>query len=63
MKRTFSLILSLVFVLTLAPAVHADVLSPIGIIASVLDLKVVLLAVCAVAVLSAAFLWFTRKKK
>ena len=57
MKRTRSLLLAL------APAVSADVIvSPIDLIADVLDLKTVLLAVCAVAALSGAFLWFTRKK-
>ena len=63
MKRLFSLLLALTFALALAPAVRADVLSPIGIVASVLDLKTVLIAVAAVAVLSAVFLWLTRKKK
>ena len=64
MKRIRSLLLALVFVLALAPAVSADVIvSPIDLIADVLDLKTVLLAVCAVAALSGAFLWITRKKK
>ena len=64
MKRIRSLLLALVFVLALAPAVSADVIvSPIDLIADVLDLKTVMLAVCAVAALSGAFLWFTRKKK
>ena len=62
MKRLFSLLLALTFALTLAPAAHADVLSPIGIVASVLDLKTVLIAVAVVAVLSGIFLWLTRKK-
>ena len=62
MKRLFSLLLALTLALALAPAVHADVLSPIGIVASVLDLKTVLIAVALVAVLSGIFLWITRKK-
>ena len=62
MKRLFSLLLALTLALALAPAVHADVLSPIGIVASVLDLKTVLIAVAVVAVLSGIFLWLTRKK-
>ena len=63
MKQIRSLLLALVFVLALAPAVSADVIfSPIDLIADVLDLKTVLLAVGAVAALSGAFLWFTRKK-
>ena len=62
MKRIFSLLLALTLALALAPAVHADVLSPIGIVASVLDLKTVLIAVALVAVLSGIFLWITRKK-
>ena len=62
MKRLFSLLLALTLALALAPAVHADVLSPIGIVASVLDLKTVLIAVAVVAVLSGIFLWITRKK-
>ena len=62
MKRIFSLIFSLNLVLALAPAVSADVLSPIGIVASVIDLKTVLIAVAVVAVVSGLFLWFTRKK-
>ena len=62
MKRIFSLIFSLNLVLALAPAVSADVLSPIGIVASLIDLKTVLIAVIAVAVLSGIFLWITRKK-
>lgn len=63
MKRTMSLLLALVLVLSLAPAVSADVLSPISIIDSVLDLRTVLLAVVIVAAVSAGFLWVTRKKK
>ena len=63
MKQIRSLLLALVFVLALAPAVSADVIfSPIDLIADVLDLKTVLLAVGAVAAVSGAFLWFTRKK-
>ena len=62
MKRIFSLLLALTFAFALAPAVNADVLSPIGIVASVLDLKTVLIAVAVVAVLSGIFLWITRKK-
>ena len=62
MKRLFSLLLALTLALALAPAVHADVLSPIGIVASVIDLKTVLIAVAVVAVLSGIFLWLTRKK-
>ena len=62
MKRIFSLLLALTLALALAPAVSADVLSPIGIVASVLDLKTVLIAVAVVAVLSGIFLWLTRKK-
>ena len=62
MKRILSLLLALTFALALAPAVYADVLSPIGIVASVLDLKTVLIAVAVVAVLSGIFLWLTRKK-
>jgi hypothetical protein len=52
----------LTLVFALAPAVSADVLSPIGIVASIIDLKTVLIAVAVVAVVSALFLWFTRKK-
>ena len=63
MKRVISLLLALTFVLALAPAVRADVISPVGIIVSLLDLKTVLLAVCLVALVSGAFLWLTRKKK
>jgi len=63
MKRTISLLFALMFVLALAPTVRADVLSPISIVGSILDLKTVLLAVVAVAVLSGIFLWVTRKKK
>ena len=63
MKRILSAISALVLVLALAPAVSADVISPLGLIASVLDLKTVLLAVCLVALVSGAFLWLTRKKK
>lgn len=64
MKRTISLIIALVFVLALAPAVRADVIvSPVDLIADSLDLKTVLLAVCAVAAVSGGFLWLTRKKK
>ena len=62
MKRILSMIFALTLVFALAPAVSADVLSPIGIVASVLDLKTVLIAVIAVAVLSGIFLWITRKK-
>ena len=62
MKRIFSMILALVLLLALTPAVSADVLSPIGIVASIIDLKTVLIAVALVAVVSALFLWFTRKK-
>ena len=62
MKRIVSLILALTFAFALAPAVRADVLSPIGIVASVIDLKTVLIAVALVAVVSGLFLWFTRKK-
>ena len=63
MKRILSAISALALVLALAPAVSADVISPLGLIASVLDLKTVLLAVCLVALVSGAFLWLTRKKK
>lgn len=63
MKRILSAISALALVLALAPAVSADVISPLGLIASVLDLKIVLLAVCLVALVSGAFLWLTRKKK
>ena len=62
MKCVFSMIFALCLVLALAPAVRADVLSPIGIVASVIDLKTVLIAVALVAVVSGLFLWFTRKK-
>ena len=62
MKSILSLLLALTFALALAPAVSPDVLSPIGIVASVLDLKTVLIAVALVAVLSGIFLWITRKK-
>ena len=62
MKRICSLLLALTLAFALAPAVRADVLSPIGIVASALDLKTVLIAVIAVAVLSGIFLWITRKK-
>ena len=62
MKRILSAISALALVLALAPAVSADVISPLGLIASVLDLKTVLLAVCLVALVSGAFLWLTRKK-
>ncbi len=64
MKRTISLILTMVLVLALAPAVRADVImSPIELIADSLDLKTVLAAVCGIAILSGLFLWCTRKKK
>ena len=63
MKRILSAISALALVLALAPAVSADVISPLGLIASVLDLKTVLLAVCLVALVSGTFLWLTRKKK
>lgn len=62
MKRILSMIFALALVFALAPAVSADVLSPIGIVASLIDLKTVLIAVAVVAVVSALFLWFTRKK-
>jgi hypothetical protein len=62
MKRILSMLFALTLVFALAPAVSADVLSPIGIVASVIDLKTVLIAVAVVAVVSALFLWFTRKK-
>ena len=62
MKRILSMLFALTFVFALAPAVSADVLSPIGIVASIIDLKTVLIAVALVAVVSALFLWFTRKK-
>ena len=62
MKRILSMLFALTFVIALAPAVSADVLSPIGIVASIIDLKTVLIAVALVAVVSALFLWFTRKK-
>ena len=62
MKRIYDMIFALTLVFALAPAVSADVLSPIGIVASVIDLKTVLIAVAVVAVVSALFLWFTRKK-
>ena len=60
--RFCALLLALTLAFALAPAVRADVLSPIGIVASVIDLKTVLIAVAAVAVLSGIFLWITRKK-
>jgi hypothetical protein len=62
MKRILSMLFALTLVFALAPAVSADVLSPIGIVASIIDLKTVLIAVAVVAVVSALFLWFTRKK-
>ena len=62
MKRILSMLFALTLVFSLAPAVSADVLSPIGIVASLIDLKTVLIAVAVVAVVSALFLWFTRKK-
>ena len=62
MKRIYAMIFALTLVCALAPAVSADVLSPIGIVASVIDLKTVLIAVALVAVVSGVFLWFTRKK-
>ena len=62
MKRILSMLFALTLVFALAPAVCADVLSPIGIVASIIDLKTVLIAVAVVAVVSALFLWFTRKK-
>ena len=62
MKRILSMMFALILVFALAPAVSADVLSPIGIVASLIDLKTVLIAVALVAVVSALFLWFTRKK-
>ena len=62
MKRIVSLLLALTFAFALAPAVRADVLSPIGIVASVINLKTVLIAVALVAVVSGLFLWITRKK-
>ena len=63
MKRILSAISALALVLAQAPAVSADVISPLGLIASVLDLKTVLLAGGLVAVVSGAVLWLTRKKK
>ena len=64
MKRIRNLILTLVFALALAPAVSADVIvSPFELIARSLDLKTILLAVAVVAIVSAIFLWVTRKKK
>lgn len=62
MKRLYSMILSLGLVLALAPAAHADVISPVGIIVSLLDLKTVLTVVAVVVLISALFLWITRKK-
>lgn len=62
MKRILSLLFALSLVLALAPAVSADVLSPIGIVASVISLRTVLIAVALVALISALFLWLTRKK-
>ena len=62
MKHILSMLFALTLVFALAPAVSADVLSPIGIVASIIDLKTVLIAVAVVAVVSALFLWFTRKK-
>lgn len=63
MKRILSLALALTLVLALAPAVRADaIVSPLDAVAGGLDLKTVLIAVAAVAVLSALFLWLTRKK-
>ena len=62
MKRIFSMLFALTLVFALAPAVSADVLSPIGIVASLIDLMTALIAVGLVAVGSALFLWFTRKK-
>lgn len=63
MQRTFSLIFVLAMVLASAPAAHADVISPVGLIVANIDLKTVLLAVCGIAVLSGLFLILTRKKK
>lgn len=63
MKRTLSLIFALAMVLASAPAAHADVISPVGLIVANIDLKTVLLAVCGIAVLSGLFLILTRKKK
>lgn len=63
MKRILSLFFALVLVLSLAPGVRADVIfSPVELIASTLDLKTILAAVCLVAVLTGIFLWITRKK-
>ena len=62
MKRVISLLLALTFVLALAPVVREDVISPVGIIVSLLDLKTVLAVVAVVALVSAVFLWITRKK-
>ena len=62
MKRILSMLFALPLVFALAPAVSADVLSPIGIVASIIDLKTVVIAVAVVAVVSGLFLWFTRKK-
>ena len=62
MKRTFCLMLALIFLL--APAVSADVLvSPVEMILDSIDLRTVLAAAALVAVGSAVFLWITRKKK
>lgn len=64
MKRMISLILALVLVLTLAPAVRADVMwDPIDYAIRSIDLKTVLAVVGLVALVSAVFLWITRKKK
>ena len=62
MKRIFSMLFALTLVFALAPAVSADVLSPIGIVASIIDLKTDQIAEALVAVVSALFLWITRKK-
>ena len=62
MKRTFCLLLALIFLL--APVVSADVLvSPVEMILDSIDLRTVLAAAALVAVGSAVFLWITRKKK
>lgn len=64
MKRTFSLILALIFVLALSPAVRADVIvSPVEILLDSIDIRTVLIATALVAAGSGLFLWITRKKK
>lgn len=63
MKRFFLFISTFAFLMAAAPAVSADVIAdPVAVVIQSINLKLVLTAVCVVALLSGLFLWFTRKK-